>query len=142
MNDFMLDEQGRTLQDKAREFVKNYKMFWRGGGGRELDWRLRITLAAVEDAGKRDVTPELEVLDKIFRRFAHHRDVSELAARAAAVKLKAMYDEIMKLDSKRRHMLGEYDSTRAGSGFCFSLDPGDWNQTTLSVWLSILPITL
>ena len=23
MNDFMLDEQGRALQDKAREFVKN-----------------------------------------------------------------------------------------------------------------------
>jgi len=103
-----------------------YKMFWRGGSGRELDWKLRITPSSVEDAGKTDVLPALEVLDRFFLRYARHMPVSDFAARAPAAKLKVMYDEIMRSWQRRGETsdtLGEYEIARSGTGYCFTLDP-------------------
>ena len=52
--------------------------------GRQRLWRFAATPSAVRDLGKTSLVPELDLIDAIYDRAAHHRSLTGLASPAAA----------------------------------------------------------
>jgi hypothetical protein len=72
------------------------------------EWRVRVTPQGIEDLGTRKLHPELDLIDELYFRLAHHQPATDLATPAVTSKL------AQKADSSRELM----DWKLAGNRLC------------------------
>jgi hypothetical protein len=144
------DERTRFDGDLLKVRVaENYRMIapWWDHLDRELDWVFRVGPDRIEDLGKTPVLPELDAVDEVLFRAAHHLSADDLATQ----QVQATVDKIVQ-DAHETDDRGEPSLAMAGSStvrhqdartlICLSADgPGILTFTLTGSFVSDLSVT-
>jgi hypothetical protein len=133
--------------------AENYRMIspWWDHLDRELDWVFRVGPERIGDLGKVPVVPEVDAVDEVLFRAAHHLSADDLATRAAQAKVGKIIAEARDDDAR----YGENGDPSLGMAGGFTLrhedgrslvclpteEMGDLAFTLTGVFVSDLSVT-
>ncbi len=133
--DFMIDQaRGSEFKDGMLTFEEkeDFRTFFGCGSceARQMQRRLRVTPAGIEDLGKVSLRPELDLIDELFWRLAHGLSTADIASPQVAMLIKPQIADAKRESRKIARnwlsvgMLGDVAHQRAGDvdQVCFTAD--------------------